>query len=283
LNKKTQFNPGKRLDFPYHESEFKCIRPYEQYEIEPILSRLFRKNMAEHPDTAELLLSDPKRYNRHVNDVLTMYIIIRNVSALEYYLRQVASKIVDNDNNNKSIDFSKFFTYDFETEFAKANQKRGTRRRKKLTKGQAFASQFDFVNPGEIDWVFTRLLGKKFFVSIKKINPRAGEHPWKCRRRSRGLVKNWKNFMKMFEQRNEIVHLMKRIRLNKEELCYLCNNTRMFMEQANVLVYGALQGGNAEQNFFHGRITEQEKLRREELARSSKPSKRKKKTLRRKI
>src|SRR5215207_2453212 len=97
--------------------------------------------MAEHPS-----LSDPKRYDRYVNEALTMYIIIINVSALEYYLRQVASKIVDND-NNKSIDFSKFFKYDFETEFVKANRNR----RKKRTRGQAFADQFDFMNPSEIN------------------------------------------------------------------------------------------------------------------------------------
>jgi hypothetical protein len=150
------------------------------------------------------------------------------------------------------------------------------RRRKKLTKGQAFASQFDFINPCEIDWVFSRLLGKKFLETIKKINSRAGKHPWKCCR-SRGLVKNWHNFEKMFEQRNEMVHLMKRIRLSKDDLCSLCNNTKMFMEQANVLVYGTEPGANPEQDFFHEKITEQEKLRREELERTSKPSKQKKK------
>jgi hypothetical protein len=130
------------------------------------------------------------------------------------------------------------------------------RRRKKLTKGQAFASQFDFVNPCEIDWVFSRLLGKKFLETIKKINSRAGKHPWKCCR-SRGLVKNWHNFEKMFEQRNEIAHLMKRIRLSKDDLCSLCNNTKMFMEQANVLVYDTEPGANPEQDFFHEKITEQ--------------------------
>lgn len=181
MNKNNVFIEGKRLDFPYSESEFKRIRPYEHYEIEPVLSRLFEKNMAEHPSPSE-----PRRYDRHVNVVLTMYIIIRNVSALEYYLRHAASKIVDND---KSIDFSKLFTYDLETEFAKANQKRMRRRRKKLNKGQAFAGQFDFVNPGEIKWVFSKLLGKKFFQTIWKINSRAGKHTWKCCR-SRSLVKN---------------------------------------------------------------------------------------------
>jgi hypothetical protein len=77
----------------------------------------------------------------------------------------------------------------------------------------------------------------------------------------------------MFEKWNEIVHTMKRVRLSKEELCYLCNNTKVFMEQANVLVYGALPDGNPEQDFFHQRITEQERLRREELERSTMPSK----------
>ncbi len=47
------------------------------------------------------------------------------------------------------------------------------------------------------------------------------------------------------------------------------------MEQANVLVYGPLPGGNVEQDVFHDKITKQEKLRSEELERTSKPSKQK--------
>jgi hypothetical protein len=119
VNKKNVFDDGKRLDFPFSTSEFKRIRPYEEYEIEPVLSQLFGENMAEFPSLAET-----KRYNRYVNEALTMYIIIRNVSALEYFLRHAASKIVDSNNNGKGIDFSKFFSYDFETKYAEVNRKR---------------------------------------------------------------------------------------------------------------------------------------------------------------
>ena len=274
--KKNAPNRGKRQNFPYSTtSEFERILPYRRKEIEPVLSQLFGENMAEHPKWAEEF--ETKRYNRYLNEALTGYIIIRNVSALEYYLRQIASKIVDNKiSSGEGIDFSKFFSYDFEAYYAEVHRNRRSRK-KKLTKGQAFANQYDFMNPSEINCVFSRLLSKKFFETIKKINPHAGKHSWKCRSRSRGLVKNWKNFMKMFEKRNEIVHSMKRVRLSKEKLCYLCNNTRMFMEQANVLVYGALKGGNAEQDFFHQRISDQERLRREELVRSTQPSKQRKK------
>jgi hypothetical protein len=263
VNKKKITITGQKLGFSYSWSEFKSIRPYQRREIEAVLSRLFGKNMAEYPS-----LSEPKRYNRYVNEVLTNYILIRNVSALEYYLRQVASKIVD---NNKGIDFSKFFSDDFETKFAEYKRIRG--RRKKLTRGQLFAIQFNFGDPCDIDDVFSRLLGLKFFHTIKKINSRAGKHPWKCC--SKGLVKNWDNFMKIFEQRNQIVHSMKWVRLSKDKLCSLCNNTQIFMEQANVLVYGTEPGGSAEQDFFDIVITEQKRLYREEQERTNKPSKQK--------
>ena len=49
------------------------------------------------------------------------------------------------------------------------------------------------------------------------------------------------------------------------------------MEQVNVLVYGAEPEGNAEQDFFHKEMTEQERLRREEQERTTKPSKKNKK------
>jgi len=92
VNKKNVFNDGKRQNFPYSTSEFKRICPYERYEVDPVLSQLFVKNMAEYPKLAELL-SETKRYNRYVNEVLTRYIIIRNVSALEYYLRHAAVRL----------------------------------------------------------------------------------------------------------------------------------------------------------------------------------------------
>ena len=144
MYKKKAFN-DRKTDFPYSEPEFKHIRPYQRYEIEPILSRLFGRDMAQHPT-----LSSPRLYNRYINEALTMYIIIRNVSALEYFLRQTACKIVNSDNNGKGIDFTKFFTCNFETEFAKANQNRRKRGRKKLNNRQSFSNYFDLMNHGEI-------------------------------------------------------------------------------------------------------------------------------------
>jgi hypothetical protein len=113
----------------------------------PVLSRLFGEDMAEFPKLSELF-SEPERYDEYINEVLTMYIIIRNVSVIEYHLRHAASKIVDDKiNSGEGIDFSKFFCYDFEADYAKAYGDSGTRRIK-LTKGQAFAAHHDFVNIG---------------------------------------------------------------------------------------------------------------------------------------
>jgi hypothetical protein len=265
-------------DFPFSDAQFARIRPYQNLEIEPILSRLFDRNMAENLESSE-----PENYDEFVNEALTMYIIIRNVSAIEYFLRQAAHTIVDSNNRGRGIDFSKFFSFDFEAKFQEANRKRRESGKPERSRGEAFANQGDFMNPSEINRVFSTLLNIKFFDTIKETNRRTTPQPWRCRHRPRGLRKNWENFMKMFEQRHDIAHRMERIRLSREELCYLCNNTSVFMEETMVQVYGALPGGNPEQDFLHGRITEQETLRSEELERTTKPSKpwrneRKKKT-----
>ena len=155
----------KKLNFSYSKYAFKHIRPYQSREIDPILSRLFEKNMAEHPS-----MSESERYDEFVSEVITRYIIIRNVSVLEGFLRQIASMIVDKETG---ADFSKFFTdyKDFDSKLKEVNNDRGRRGRgKKLTKGQFFASQFNFVNPEEINWVFSRLFGLKFFDTVKRIN-----------------------------------------------------------------------------------------------------------------
>jgi hypothetical protein len=108
----------KKLDFSYSEYAFKHIRPYQNREIDPVLSRLFERNMAEHPS-----LSEFERNDQYVDEALTRYIIMRNVGALEGYLRQIASMIVD----KNGTDFSKFFTdyYDFKTKLKSVNQGRG--------------------------------------------------------------------------------------------------------------------------------------------------------------
>jgi hypothetical protein len=239
--------------------------------MEPVLSKLFGKNMAEHPEIAETL-SETKRYDQYVSEAVTRYIIIRNVGALEGFLRLMAAMIVD----KNGVDFSKFFTdyHDFETMLKKVNQSMGRRgRRKKLTKGQFFASNFDFVNPDEINWVFSRLLGLKFFDTVKLINRYPLSQPW---RGSRGFVRNWKKFMKMFEWRHQIVHSMEFVQISREELRSLCSNTLMFMEQASVLVDPPTGlGGNAEQDYFYHVITEEKKRYSEEQERTGKPSKKK--------
>ncbi len=82
------------------------------------------------------------------------------LGALEYYLRRVASKFVE-DNGG---DFSKFFTdyYDFDNALNEVNRTGRERKLKELTKGQFFVSQSDCFNHGEIDSVFSRLLGLNF-------------------------------------------------------------------------------------------------------------------------
>jgi hypothetical protein len=270
-NKWAEFIDSRR-DFPYSDSEFERVLPYRDSEVEPILSRLFDRNMAEN-----LGLSEPEKYDELVNEALTMYIIIRNVSAIEYFLRQVACKIVDGNNRDRGINFSKFCSFNFETEFQEANRKRRERGRRELTRGEAFANHCEFMNPQKINWVFSGLLNIKFFETVKKTNRLAVKQPWRCRYRPRGLRKNWKNFIKMFEQRHDIVHRMARIRLSREELCYLCNNTLIFMEQTNTQALGAIPGGNAEQTALDDEITGQETFYHEEQERTTKPSKLKKK------
>jgi hypothetical protein len=258
--KKNITTKHEKLDFSYSEYELEHIRPYQSREIEPVLSRLFKKNMAEHPS-----MSEPEHYDEYVNEVVTRYILIRNVGALEYYLRQIASMIVD----NNGVDFSKFFTnyYDFETKLKAVNQGRGRRGRgKKLTRGQFFASQFNFVNPKDINWVFSRLLELKFFDTVKRINRYPLSNPWPG---SIGFVRNWKKFMKMFEWRNRIVHSMELVQLSREELRSLCSNTLVFMEQASVLLDPPTGlGESGERDHFYRVITEERTLYREEQERN---------------
>lgn len=271
-NKRKITTRRKKLNFSYSKYAFRHIRPYQSREIDPVLSRLFETNMAEHSS-----MSEPERYDEFVSEVVTRYIIIRNVSALEGFLRQIASMIVD----RNGADFSKFFTdyKDFDSKLKEVNKDRGRRGRgRKLTKGQFFASQFNFVNPEDIQWVFSRLLGLKFLDTVKRFNRYPLSNPYPG---SIGFVRNWNRFMRMFEWRNQIVHSMELVQLSREELRSLCSNTLTFMEQASILLdppTGLDESG--ERDYFYRVITEEKTRYREEQERTSKPS-RKKNNLRR--
>ena len=218
--KKLNVRYGK-LKFDYSPAAFKKIRPYQRQEIEPVLTRLFERDMAETPS-----LSEPERYEGYINELVTNYILIRNVGAVGILSPTDSDIAVD----EKGADFSQFFTnyQDFEPKLKAVNQGRGRRGRgKKLTRGQFFASLFNFARPYDINWAFTRLADVKFFDTIKELNEYQGDNPWPG---SIGLVRNKKNFKKMFEWRNQIAHSMETVQISREELRSLCSNTLAFME-----------------------------------------------------
>jgi hypothetical protein len=256
-----------KLDFSYPKYAFVFVHAYQRREIEPVLSRLFEKNIAEYPS-----MSEPDHYCEYINEIITRYILIRNVCTLECYFRKIASEIVD----NNGADLSKFFKEykDFEPKFNKVNKDiEQKRKRKKLTKGQFFADQFNFANPDEVDWVFSRLLGVRFFDTVKRINRYPFRNPYP---RSIGFVRNWKKFKKMFEWRNRTVHSMERVQISREELRSLCSNTINFMKQSSVLLEPpTAPGGNREQDYFYKVIEQEKKRYSEEQKRTGNPSKEK--------
>lgn len=257
--KKRVTNKHEKLDFSYSPFTLERIRPYQSQEIEPILSRLFKKNMAEHKSRYKSRL-----YKRYVDELVTNYIIIRNVSALEYYFRQVVSMYVD----NNDVDLSKFFTdsYDFENKRKQANQQRREKGLEERTKGQFFESHFYFGDSEVVDDVFSRLLGLSFFDTVKRINKYPLRNPWPG---SIGFVRNWKKFKEMFRWRNEIAHSMGFVRLSKEQLQSLCSNTLNFMEQTSVVFDPPTRlVGNTEQNYFYRVITDEKRRYSEEQERT---------------
>jgi RiboL-PSP-HEPN len=226
-----------------------------------------KKQMAENPTMSERPL-----YDEYVNEVVTRYIIIRNVGAIEYYFRQMANMIVA----KKGANYSKFFTNykDFEPMLKKVNQSRGKRGRgKKLTKGQFFASQFNFVNAEEINWVFSRLLGLWFFDTVKRFNKYPLKNPYP---HSKGFVRNWHNFEEMFELRNRIVHSMELVQLTRNQVRSLCSNTLNFIEQASILLNPPTRlGESGERDYFYQVIKGEKKRYRDEQKRTSEQSKKK--------
>jgi hypothetical protein len=224
-------------------------------------------NMAEHKSRYK-----PRLYKTYLDELLTNYIIIRNVSALEYYFRQVVSTYID---SNDDLDLSKFFSdpHEFENKRKQVNQQRREKGLEERSKGQFFESHFYFGDPEEVNDIFSRILGLKFFDTVKRINRYPLRNPWPG---SIGFVRNWKKFTAMFKWRNDIAHSMGFVQLTKDKLRSLCSNTINFMEQTSVLFDPPTRlGGSAEQDYFYRVITEEKKRYSEEQERTNKPSKQK--------
>lgn len=168
-----------------------------------------------------LLALESKETPKEIKDSLRNYIIISMVSTIEKKLRQLAAKNID------AFDLSV------------ANLVEGTITiplsaidviaKGKVTRGSLIAANFSFANPREINFFFSRLLGIKFFDTIRELDYL---DPYNYVKHAANLNRNWDNFMEMFDTRNIIVHEKYQVELSNSQIKSLVNCTLNFLDAA---------------------------------------------------
>ena len=125
---------------------YKTIRRLYETEVEPIIQLLGKDTITE-----------------TIKQSLRKYLISLLISALEYFFKNEARLIVD----NNDLDTSRIFEGKISFTVTDLDQ---LLKDKMLTKGSIVASNFNFMNLDEIDGLFSDLLQMKFLQYVQMLN-----------------------------------------------------------------------------------------------------------------
>lgn len=131
---------------------------------------------------------------------LKNYFIIRLNTWMESELKKMIINLIDKNN----LEIKKLFSTG---EIIISINDFKILKNKKITEGRLIASNFNFQNKDEINFVFSRLLGLDFYETIQKfiLHPTFSKDKGTAGYFST-LNKNWDSLMNLFELRNKIVH-----------------------------------------------------------------------------
>ena len=185
-----------------HEHLWPRVRVYAVHEMKPMIEEIKK---------------------RHLNDVirksLVNYSIIRSVSIFEMYLLNLAHRLARNDSDKTKNLFSDI--------------------KPSMTLEDQLVSVFSFTNLGDINNVFSNFLDGDFLSEIKKESIDYAPDYWYESEHipyTKPLHKNWDEFIKIFEIRNDIIHHNKLVNFEYSYLRNLLGNTMQFLMCASGIV-----------------------------------------------
>jgi len=144
-----------------------------------------------------------------VRKILINYFLIHFVSIIENFCKnKVISLIDDNDLDINSLFSRNEMVINIET--INEIKKKG------FTKGRLTAINFNFQNPDDINYVFSRLFSINLFETIfGYVEIKNNKKDDEITLMLKDLIKKWDEFLKLFDIRNQIVHSLKSIDYEK--------------------------------------------------------------------
>lgn len=145
---------------------------------------------------------------------LKNYLIIRQVTIIESYLKYHVIRIID----DYQLDIISLFD---NKEFLVSIHNIDYIKKKDFTKGRIVATNFNFQNPNDINFVFSKLLQVDFFSLLREILAmKMFTKSTRFSKKTNQLLKYWDEFIEIFEIRNEIIHSVKKTENQKKNLDY---------------------------------------------------------------
>lgn len=173
--------------------------------------------------------------NEKITKQLKNYLVIRLVTVLETFFRNKTIKIIDENNFEISGLFNKgeltIALSDFE-EIQKTE----------FTKGRIVATNFNFQNINEINFVYSKLLGVDFLETVKQattLKELLDNGTEVTRDLLPSLYSNWTELLGIFQIRNEIIHNIRSvndIEKDSEHVVRFFNHCLAFLSMCELII-----------------------------------------------
>ena len=207
LGKKARLDPNK-YGARSRWRTLSFVRMFLDNQIEPTFEKLYDEN-----------------FDNRLKPALRNYLIVSLVSAMEFFFRNEARRMVDEYNK----DITLLFSGNIPIPISSLDQ---LIKEKSLTKGNIVASSINFANLDEIDKSFTKLLNmNNFFDYIAKLER---SNPSRYVRRGHGPPINIdiEKLREAFRLRNKVVHEMIQVELSNIQLVSRWDNVMNIMDAA---------------------------------------------------
>jgi hypothetical protein len=207
LGKKARLDRNK-YGASQNRKSFNFMRTFLRNQIEPILDKLYDKN-----------------FDEKIKPALRNYLIVSLVSSMEYFFRNEARRIVD----EQDKDITLLFSGDIPIPISSLDQ---LIKEKSITKGNIVASSVNFANLDEIHDTFSKLLKiHNFFDYIAKLE-RSNPSRYVQRGHGAPIDIDIEKLREAFSLRNEVVHAMHQVELSNNQLVSRWDNVMNIMDAA---------------------------------------------------
>ncbi|SMH70348.1 hypothetical protein [Candidatus Nitrosotalea okcheonensis] len=164
-----------------------------------------------------------KKLNSKTTTGLKNYLIIRLVSLIESFCKDLTRKIIDGYHLEPKGIFEKD---EIKISILDLDE---IKKNEKITVGRIISKEINFQNPQEIDFVFSKLICDSFFSQVKE---RANTKMFSMKKDGVDYFFNWDDFHELFKIRHGLIHEMSDVNFDYNKSVTYYANSLLFLSYA---------------------------------------------------